>query len=128
MPIKQHRTRQLGELLKRELAEILQASSRYHPGGLVTVTEVRLSKDLKYADAWISILSDVDKREAVLQRIKQNTGRIRYQLSQRVVLRKLPELRFQLDETLDYAERIDRLLVESGITNPLKQEDRESCE
>ena len=80
-------------------------------GVLVTVTSVSISPDLGIAHVRLSIFPN-DKAEELLSAIKQNTVAIRYDLGKRVKsqLRKLPELYFHIDDSLNYLERIDELL------------------
>jgi ribosome-binding factor A len=96
----------LGEIFQREVAGILL-------GSMVTVTEVRMSPDFSFAKVFVSIFP-ADKREGVMAAINQNVKTIRHELGKRVrnQLRIVPELAFFIDDTLDYVEKIDRLLKE----------------
>ena len=78
---------------------------------MVSVTRVRVSPDLSICTAYISIFPS-EKSEELLQNIQRNTSQIRYELGTRVrnQLRIIPELRFFIDDSLDYIERIDELL------------------
>lgn len=78
---------------------------------MVTVTIVRVSPDLSLAKVYLSIFAGPDK-ETVLRNIQENARVIRHDLSQKVKnqLRKTPELAFFVDDSLDYAEEIDKLL------------------
>ncbi len=80
-------------------------------GVMVSVTRVRVSPDLSICTAYISIFPS-EKSEELLQNIQRNTSQIRYELGTRVrnQLRIIPELRFFIDDSLDYIERIDELL------------------
>ena len=80
-------------------------------GVMVSVTRVKVSPDLSICTAYLSIFPS-DKGEQLLQNIRQNTSAIRYDLGQRVrnQLRAIPELRFFIDDSLDYMEKIDELL------------------
>ncbi|MDR2586305.1 MAG: 30S ribosome-binding factor RbfA [Prevotellaceae bacterium] len=112
----QESTRQLkvGRQLQRDLAEILrqQGMSAYH-GAMITVTSVRVSPDLALARVRISIFPSNQALE-VLQLLQKQVKTIRGELGRRVAkqLRIVPELVFQLDDSLDYAERIDQLLTQ----------------
>jgi len=107
-------TRQLkvGRQLQRDLAEIFQQQgmNAYH-GAMITVTSVRVSPDLALAKARISVFPS-HKASDVLEIMKKQTKSIRGELGRRVAkqLRIVPELLFQLDDSLDYAERIEELL------------------
>lgn len=78
---------------------------------LVSVSSVRVSPDLSVAKAYLSIFPP-ERAEAILSNIKAQSKTVRYELAQAVkqVLRKCPDLAFYLDDSLDYAENIDRLL------------------
>jgi ribosome-binding factor A len=80
-------------------------------GVMVSVTRVRVSPDLSICTAYLSIFPS-EKSEELLQNIQRNTSQIRYELGTRVrnQLRIIPELRFFIDDSLDYIERIDELL------------------
>ncbi|MBM3326651.1 MAG: 30S ribosome-binding factor RbfA [Calditrichaeota bacterium] len=110
--MKPNRLLRVDELLKRELGALLTSGSGEY---MVTVTEVRVSRDLSYADVWVSILGEPEVRTAGLSKLKSEAWRLRHTLAGRVYLRKMPLLRFFFDETLDRAERIDRALKASGI-------------
>jgi len=111
--MKPDRPRRVGELIKRELALILNLSKQDYPGFFITVTEVRTSPDLRYADAWVSVYGDNKKRLQAIKNLTSDAWRFRQALSKKLHLRRIPELRFKLDETLDKAERIERLLKEN---------------
>jgi len=107
-------TRQLkvARLLQKELSEIFQRESRnLVAGAMVTVTGVRISPDLSVAKVHVSIFPVKDKA-AFLTKIKTATKEIRGQLGVRVKdqLRIVPSLVFILDDSIDYADKIDQLL------------------
>ena len=89
----------------------LQAYSKVKHVLLVSVTRVKVSPDLSICTAYLSIFPS-DKAEELLTNINKNEKTIRYDLGQRVhnQLRIIPELRFFIDDSLDYIERIDELL------------------
>jgi len=80
-------------------------------GTLITVTAVRVSPDLSVARVYLSIFPP-ERREELLKAIEANARTIRYDLGQRVrlQLRKIPELSFFIDDSLDYVDNIDKLL------------------
>ena len=95
----------------KELASIFQSQTRAMHGVLVSVTRVKISPDLSICTSYLSIFPS-DKSEELLNNIRANEKTIRYDLGQRVrnQLRIVPELRFFIDDSLDYMERIDSLL------------------
>jgi ribosome-binding factor A len=106
------RQNKVNSLLQQELAEVIQGHSReFLPGGLITVTAVRVSPDLGIAKVYLSLFPVKDKK-AVLERVKDRGHRLRGELGNRVgkQLRIVPELNFYIDDSLDRAEEIDQLL------------------
>jgi ribosome-binding factor A len=105
------RQNRISRLLQKELAEIFQSQTRQMHGVLVSVTRVRISPDLSICTAYLSIFPS-EKGDEILNNITHNEKGIRYELGQRVrnQLRIIPELRFFIDDSLDYIDRIDELL------------------
>jgi len=105
------RQNRICRLLQKELSLIFQSQTRAMRGVMVSVTRVRVSPDLSICTAYLSIFPS-EKSEELLQNIQRNTSQIRYELGTRVrnQLRIIPELRFFIDDSLDYMERIDELL------------------
>ena len=105
------RQNRIARLLQKELASIFQSQTRARHGVLVSGTRVKVSPDLSICTAYLSIFPS-DKAEELLTNINKNEKTIRYDLGQRVhnQLRIIPELRFFIDDSLDYIERIDELL------------------
>lgn len=105
------RLQKIERLLQKELGDIFQKQTQAMHGVLVSVSVVRVSPDLSVAKAYLSIFPST-KGEELLKAIRANTKAIRYDLGQRVrlQLRKIPELSFFIDDSLDYIEHIDSLL------------------
>ena len=105
------RQNRISRLLQKELAEIFQLQTRQMHGVLVSVTRVRISPDLSICTAYLSIFP-AEKAEEILNNITRNEKSIRFELGQRVrnQLRIIPELRFFIDDSLDYIDHIDELL------------------
>jgi len=106
------RQNKVNSLLQREIAGILQRESRnLLPGGLITVTAVRVSPDLGIAKVYLSLFPVKDKK-AAMGHISDQGHRLRGQLGQRIGkhMRVVPDLLFYLDDSLDKAEEIDNLL------------------
>ena len=77
--------------------------------GFVTITNVKVSPDLKIAKVYISVL-EKEKRESVLEKVKNSSGFIRSELASRIRMKFIPELKFFIDDTLDYVEKIEGLI------------------
>lgn len=105
------RLSKIERLIQKELGDIFQKQTQGMPGTLVSVSRVRVSPDLSVARAYLSIFPS-GKAPELLEAIRANTKAVRYDLGQRVrmQLRKIPELSFFIDDSLDYIEKIDNLL------------------
>lgn len=105
------RQNKIARLLQKELSIIFQEQTRALHGTMVSVTRTKISPDLSICTAYLSIFPS-ERAEELLANIEQNQKSIRYALGQRVrnQLRIIPELRFFIDDSLDYIERIDELL------------------
>lgn len=105
------RQQKINRLLQKELGEIFLLDTKQMPGILVSVSEVRVSPDLGLAKVYLSIFPS-EKGKELLKNIKANTKALRFSLGQRVgkQLRVVPELSFYLDDSLNYLEKIDKLL------------------
>ena len=110
------RQAKIARYIQKELSEIFRRQTARMGGVLVSVSQVRVSPDLSIAKAYLSIFP-ADRSQEILDNIKAQAKTVRYDLAQAVkeVLRKCPELQFYLDDSLDYAENIDRLLASDPI-------------
>lgn len=90
---------------------MFQKQTQGIPGTLISVSRVRVSPDLSLAKIYLSLFPS-DKGEELLKSIRANVKSIRYDLGQRVrlQLRRIPELAFFMDDSLDYIDNIDKLL------------------
>ena len=105
------RQNKIARLLQKEHTQILQAQTRAMQGVMVSVTRTKISPDLSICTAYLSIFPS-ERGEELLQNITRNEKQIRYELGTRIrhQMRIVPELRFFIDDSLDYIERIDKLL------------------
>lgn len=105
------RQNKIARLLQKELSVIFQEQTRGMHGVMVSVTRTKISPDLSICTAYLSIFPS-EKGEELLQNIEKSNQQIRYALGQRVrhQLRIVPELRFFIDDSLDYIDHIDELL------------------
>ena len=101
----------MARLLQKELSDIFQKQTQAMHGILISVSVVRVSPDLSVARAYLSIFPS-EKSKEMLENIRANTKAIRFDLGQRIrqQVRKIPELTFFIDDSLDYIENIDNLL------------------
>ena len=105
------RQNRIARMLQQELAEIFQSQTRMMRGVMVSVTRTKISPDLSICTAYLSIFPS-EKAEELLANIQRNEKSVRYELGRRIrnQVRIIPELRFFIDDSLDYLERIDSLL------------------
>lgn len=115
------RQNRIARLLQKELAEIFQGQTRMMHGVMVSVTRAKVSPDLSICTAYLSIFPS-EKAEELLANIHKNEKAIRYELGTRIrnQVRIIPELRFFIDDSLDYLDRIDELL--RPTPNPSQRE------
>ena len=104
-----YRIDKLEHLIKEEVSLIFLYKVQDPAFGLLTITNVKLSSDLKIAKIYISVF-EKEKREAVLEKIRDKTGFIRTELAHRIRIKFIPELKFFIDDTLDYVEKIEGLI------------------
>ncbi len=110
------RTDRVGDLLRGELASIIQHEMRDPRVGLTTVSGVTVSRDLSHAEVRISVLEqDDEKRQATLAALEHARGYIRSLLAKRVRLRLVPELVFKLDRGAEHSQRISEILEELDV-------------
>lgn len=106
------RQKKVSRLVQKEIAEIfLKKGIEYAPGKLISITKVRVSPDLSFARIFISIFPSTN-RDEVLHAIQEHATRIRFELGHKVrsQLRIVPEIAFFIDDSLDYIDKIDKLL------------------
>ncbi|RTY95742.1 30S ribosome-binding factor RbfA [Flavobacterium sp. GT3R68] len=122
-----NRQKKIGGVLQQDLADILQGEVRKNgiSNLVISVSKVNVTSDLSVATVHLSIFPQ-DKAAETLAAIKSNTKLIKHDLSQRVrlQLRKVPNLTFFIDDSLDYIEKIDNALA--AKENPI--ENRELLE
>ena len=105
------RLSKIERLLQKELSELFRKQTAMMHGTLITVSTVRVSPDLTLAKVYLSIFPS-GKGQELLDAIEKNKKTLRYDLGQlvRTQLRRIPELMFFADDSLDYVENIDKLL------------------
>lgn len=105
------RQNKISRLIQKELSQIFEEQTRQMRGVLVSVTNVRISPDMSICRAYISVFPS-EKSDDILNNINENHKTVRFELGKRVgkQLRIIPELKFFLDDSLDYIDNIDKLL------------------
>ena len=106
------RQKKVSRLVQKELAYIfLKKGNEFAHGKLVSITRVRVSPDLSFAKIYISIFPATNQDD-ILKSISEHSNKIRFELGQKVrtQLRIVPDIAFHIDDSLDYIDKIDKLL------------------
>ncbi len=105
------RQKKISALIQKEMSIIFQRKANEFSNKLISVTTVRTAPDLSTARIYLSIFPEQNKT-VVFEEIKKNKSNLRFELGNRIKnqVRKIPDLQFFIDDSLDYAERIDNLL------------------
>jgi len=106
------RVERLGEQFRREITEILQREVKDPRIGYVTITGVDVTPDLFHARVYVRIMGDEARKAEALKGLDAAAPFIRGELGQRLHIRRIPELRFEIDRSLEHALRIEQLLRE----------------
>ena len=116
-----NRLNRINEELKREISNIINYEvTNSNVTGMVSVTSVKISPDLRYAKVYLSILNSRNTKQT-LAALKSSSGFIRSRIAAKINLRVTPELVFELDESMQYGEKIDTILKD--IMKDIKPED-----
>ncbi len=107
-----HKLDRVNEELKREVSNIINYKLKNSKvTGMISITKVKVTPDLRYARVWISALNCKNKKDTLFG-LKQSSGFIRSEIAKNINMRITPELVFEFDETMEYGERIDNILNE----------------
>lgn len=126
------RQKKIASVLQRDLVEVLQGAATQGgmKGILISVTKVNVTVDLSIAKVYLSIFP-IDKGAELLEGIQSNAPLIKHELSQRTKhqLRRMPQLIFYIDDSLEYIDQIDKSLkrTENPIENPELLEKRKKA-
>lgn len=119
-----NRQKKIAGILQQDIVDVLQraASEGGLKGVIISVTKVNVTVDLSIAKVYLSIFPNKDADE-LLKGIRSNTPLIRHELSQRTrhQLRRMPQLEFFIDDSLEYIDNIEKSL--KGNENPIKDND-----
>ena len=116
------RTQRVGEQIQRELAHIISREITAPNLGMITVSAVDVSPDLKYARVYVTVLGGQEGVEQTVQHLSNMAGRLRYHLSQRLTTRVTPRLQFVYDSSIEYGSRLSALI--DSVAAPLSKKDK----
>jgi ribosome-binding factor A len=106
-----HRIERVSSLMRHEISDLLQRQVKDpRLGQFVSVNEVSLSPDLKYARVYVSCMSNQGEKEAILSGLEAAANFLRNQMAKRLRLRRIPELSFEWDESIERGDRLLRLI------------------
>ncbi|HNR02906.1 MAG TPA: 30S ribosome-binding factor RbfA [Anaerolineaceae bacterium] len=106
------RLTRIGDRFRKELSEMLVKEEIRDPRlAGISITDVRVDRELSYADIYVSAIEGISRSKEVLEGLESASGYIRKVLSERIELRSFPRLRFHWDITPEHADRIEQLLA-----------------
>jgi ribosome-binding factor A len=105
----QGRPQRLGDLIQRELSELIRLELRDPRVGMITLTSVDVSPDMSHAKVFFTML-EKDKLADTLQGLARSAGFLRSQLAKRIKMYTTPELRFAYDESVERGDQLSRLI------------------
>ena len=113
MPNKNNnRMGRIDEEYRKELSQIIGFELKNSSiTGMISVTKVKVTPDLKYAKVYVSIFNSKNIKET-MEGLKKSSGFIRTELAKRINLRNTPELIFEIDDSMEYGAKIDSILKE----------------
>lgn len=112
MPKEYPRTRRVSELLRRELAQLIRTEIDDPRMAMVSITNVLVSKDLRHAKVYVTILTDeAEQRRETVEHLNQVAGLLRHRLAQQVRMRGVPRINFLYDETLERGAHLSALIA-----------------
>jgi len=114
------RSARVGDLIKKEVADIIMNSIKHKDLGFITVTGAKLSDDLRHAIVYISVLNTEDS-ERVLRKLNSAAGFVKTELAGRLTMRFVPKISFRIDESIGYGMKMDKMI--DGLD---KEEDKRS--
>jgi len=106
------RIERVNELLKHELGEIIRREFNIADTGLISANAVETSADLRSAKVFVSILGTIQQKRAALRRLNEKRTLIQGQIGQAIVLKYTPTLTFLVDETIEKANRVLKIIDE----------------
>ena len=112
MPKSDTRLNRVNEELKKEIRQVISFELK-NPNitGLISVTKVKVTPDLRFARVYVSLLNSKNIKKT-MKGLKEATGYIKGQIARKINLRVTPDLQFEIDDSMEYGEKIDKLLNE----------------
>lgn len=119
MPKDFSRTRRVGEQIQREIAQLVQQEIKDPRLGLITISAVKLSRDMSHANIFFTTLDEEHPIEDTLKVLEGAAGFLRHELAKRMQLRIVPHVHFKYDESIAYGNDLSALINKAiGMENP----------
>ena len=103
----------VGEMVRMAISQVILHGLRDPRIGLATITEVKMSPDLKLARVFVSVLGNSEQQKVTVQQLNYARAHIRHEISSLLKLRRAPELMFEYDSSADYGTRIEELIQQT---------------
>jgi len=107
-----HRNDRIDEEVKRELGAVIRELKDPRISGIVSVVAVRVTKDLRFAKVFISVLGSEEQKKGSIEGIKSAAGFIRKEIGRRINLRHTPEFSFVLDDSIEHGAYINSIITD----------------
>lgn len=99
-------------IIQKEVSEIIQFQLKDPKIGFITITDVTLTNDLSIAKVYVSFLGQKAREEAGMKALERSKGYIRSELAKRMTIRKVPQLIFLIDDSLEKGNKIERIILD----------------
>lgn len=106
------RQRKIADQVKQAVSQVIDRKLKDPDKGFITVTHVKMSRDLRIASVYFTVLGDEEATQKSLAVLNRAKNFIRSEIAPYLKLRFIPELRFFVDDTLEYARKIEKMLEE----------------
>lgn len=117
------RSDRLGEQLRRDLSELIQFEVKDPRIGMVSITEVRVSRDLAYARIYVTRIGEVDARPGAIEALNNAAGWLRRELGRRLSIRATPKLSFFYDDSIENGAKMESL-IDKLVADDSRRSDR----
>lgn len=121
------RTRRIGEQMRRDLAQAVGEILDHPHASMLSFTGVNVTRDLSYAKVYVThVLDNPLEREELVKALNKHAGQFRHYLAKRLSIRKVPELTFVYDQSVEYGARMEHLLGDLVKDLPAEDESEEN--
>lgn len=116
------RQKKIADQIKKQISQIIDRKLKDPRKGMITITHVKVSGDLRIANVYYTSLGDNEQRQKSQQTLEKANHFLRNELSPFLKLRFIPELRFFYDESLDYSQHINELIKKIHLSDTEKDQ------